>query len=133
MSALRKIHLPFCTVCKDENKPKTFEFFARDTANKKLTSICRLCAHERKERAWLRRMGAAENWYAIQFAKQEGKCAICGNAEPGRYRKLSIDHDHDTNRPRGLLCAECNAGIGLLKDSSIFLTKAAAYLARHGK
>ena len=48
-----------------------------------------------------------------EYLKQDGKCAICGIAKP--FKKdatvsdcLEVDHDHGTNRPRGLLCKNCN-------------------------
>lgn len=56
-------------------------------------------------------------------------CAICG-AGPTPHRRLSIDHDHETDEIRGLLCGKCNLAIGHLRDSVEFLTKAIAYLSR---
>ena len=48
-----------------------------------------------------------------EYMKQDGKCAICGRAKP--FKKdatandcLELDHDHDTGRPRGFLCKNCN-------------------------
>lgn len=63
--------------------------------------------------------------------EQEGKCAICGTDKPiGQDRRLVIDHDHDTNRPRGLLCSKCNTGIGLLNEDPHILKSAIVYIAR---
>jgi len=41
---------------------------------------------------------------------------------------LSIDHDHITGKVRGLFCRDCNTGLGMFKDSSALLQKAAQYL-----
>jgi hypothetical protein len=68
--------------------------------------------------------------YDLVFAEQDGRCAICGKTVEGH---LHIDHDHETNQPRGLLCSNCNVGIGLLQDSSKVAEAAAAYLKRFGK
>lgn len=54
---------------------------------------------------------------------QKNKCAICN-----RVRKLVIDHNHDNNRVRGLLCTQCNTGLGLFDDNKILLNDAITYL-----
>lgn len=56
------------------------------------------------------------------------RCAICRNE--GNGRALCVDHDHSTGEVRGLLCAGCNAAIGMMKDSPLRLRAAAAYLDR---
>lgn len=51
------------------------------------------------------------------FAEQKGVCAICGKKETikNQYgiRRLNVDHNHTTNKNRGLLCSTCNQGLGL--------------------
>lgn len=56
-------------------------------------------------------------------------CEICGVVESDR--PLCVDHDHTTGAMRGLLCNNCNAGIGLLGDCPSRIELAAAYLRRH--
>jgi hypothetical protein len=61
--------------------------------------------------------------------KQDNKCAICGkNADKERWEALCIDHDHNTNTPRGLLCRKCNLGLGCFNDNPNLLNSAAIYL-----
>lgn len=66
---------------------------------------------------------------------QGGLCAICGeqpsSGQTKRCRGLYIDHDHATGKVRGLLCTNCNNGIGHFKDSIARLLKAIDYLKRH--
>ena len=65
---------------------------------------------------------------------QDGLCAICNEPETMTYRgtrkSLSIDHDHETGRVRGLLCAACNFAIGKFRDDPALLRAAADYLER---
>jgi hypothetical protein len=55
--------------------------------------------------------------------KQGGKCLICQ-----KEKKLVVDHDHFTGKVRGLLCAQCNHGIGLLGENAVNLQRASDYM-----
>lgn len=73
-----------------------------------------------------------EEYNAI-LEKQKGVCAICGEKETakgngGIVRNLAVDHDHETGEIRGLLCSNCNNGLGRFKDSPNLLTNAIDYL-----
>ena len=70
--------------------------------------------------------------YDHLFLLQEGRCAICGESKPVRVRdkNLHVDHDHIRNIVRGLLCDNCNKGLGHFKDSVYLLQKAIEYLGR---
>lgn len=59
--------------------------------------------------------------------KQFFRCAICFGTSNNNAR-LSIDHCHDTNLVRGLLCNTCNLGLGYFKDDIAKLEGAIAYL-----
>lgn len=59
---------------------------------------------------------------------QGDSCAICHGPPAGKYKILVVDHDHKTDKVRGLLCSPCNMGIGLLKDDPIIVLAAAEYL-----
>jgi len=66
------------------------------------------------------------------IAAQGGRCAICL-----RSVKLQLDHDHETGLVRGMLCSDCNNGLGRFRDVPTYLRRAAAYLekaiAQHGE
>jgi len=65
-----------------------------------------------------------ECWYAKTFMRQQARCAICGTIP----ETLCIDHDHETLELRGLLCKNCNTGIGMLQDSADICSSAVSYL-----
>lgn len=62
---------------------------------------------------------------------QDGVCAICKGPPNGRYDKYVIDHDHETGSVRGLLCNNCNAAIGFLRDDVELVDAASRYLQKH--
>lgn len=53
-----------------------------------------------------------------------GVCGICGSSE----YELLIDHCHQTQEVRGMLCSGCNSGLGLLGDTQQSLERAMEYL-----
>jgi hypothetical protein len=80
--------------------------------------------------------GITDEGYDRMLAEQDGKCAICGRTGDevgGRWARLAVDHDHQTDEVRGLLCSPCNSAIGLLQvqDSPEIVMSAAAYLLAH--
>lgn len=75
--------------------------------------------------------GVTRERYEQMVADQDGKCAICGVTE-NRYgdtvRDWDIDHCHDTGEVRGLLCTNCNRGIGYMQHDADRLQAAIGYL-----
>ena len=66
--------------------------------------------------------------YKEMFSKQNGCCAICKRPLSEFKRSLAVDHDHKTNKIRGLLCVNCNIILGNAYDSIEILTQAIQYL-----
>lgn len=70
--------------------------------------------------------------YERLLAQQEGRCAICKTETPGgRFganTHFHVDHCHDANFVRGLLCANCNNGLGRFKHQVDILEQAVEYL-----
>src|SRR5206468_12595026 len=54
--------------------------------------------------------------------KQNGVCAICEKI-CNKYERLSVDHNHETNKVRGLLCHRCNSAIGFIIEDISLLEK----------
>jgi Recombination endonuclease VII len=123
------------------------DFYAAMTTRDRLQSSCKRCDVERnaiwqkrnpeKCRIKSNRWAYKKQYTQVQissedrqtlFNKQEGKCAICGRSEQQLHCRLAVEHCHNTNKIRGLLCGSCNRGLGLFQDNPDRLQKAAIYL-----
>lgn len=76
--------------------------------------------------------------YDILLKEQDNLCAICGTDNPAgsgventRGLSFAVDHDHETNKVRGLLCNLCNRALGFLRDSPETVKSAYEYLKKH--
>ena len=82
-----------------------------------------------------------EEYVAIS-SSQNDVCAICHKKETritrpnaktyknGIAPRLAVDHDHESGVIRGLLCHNCNIGIGHFQDNIDLLKSAITYLER---
>ncbi len=73
-----------------------------------------------------KKYGITQEQWQEAFVRQGGVCAICKQHQ--RYQSLATDHDHKTGKFRGLLCVQCNRGLGRFFDSPIRLRNAAEYI-----
>ena len=75
-----------------------------------------------------RKYGMSEGDAEVMALAQNHCCAICGKRKP-----LVIDHSHELGYVRGLLCSDCNKGLGCFCDSVSSLRGAIDYLSQHMK
>lgn len=98
----------------ERNKPEIIEkakkryYLNRDSVLKKNT---------------LRRYKLTKEEHDNLLSKYRNICPICLKEE-----KLVVDHCHKTGKIRGLLCGDCNKGLGFFKDSLVSLDRAKKYL-----
>ena len=91
--------------------------------------VCKKCRNkQRVRRARVEKYGITFEEFSTLLDAQEGKCAICVEEFEG---EPMVDHDHVTRRVRGLLCKNCNTGLGMFRDSQLLLRSAAAYIGRN--
>jgi hypothetical protein len=76
------------------------------------------------------RLGYVYNMTRLEYDQliqsQASLCAVC--LEPLRASAF-IDHDHESGKVRGVLCARCNSGLGEFRDNQVYLQSAQRYLA----
>ena len=79
-----------------------------------------------------RAYGITPDEYAALLESQGGVCAICKQPETtkrgGLLVGLAVDHDHGSGRVRGILCTNCNQGLGRFADDPARLRAAGDYL-----
>ena len=113
--------------CSSCNKilPNNSEFFHRHRGKYARTrSVCKTCHKQKQYEAHvLKQYGITIQQFNDLVDKQHSKCAICGRVE-----KLVVDHNHETKTVRGLLCNNCNRGLGFFQDNVNILTTATKYL-----
>lgn len=121
-----------CTSCRRWLPEDDFGIESR--AFDKLTTQCATCRRTRDVR---KRYGISAVRYADLVESQAGACAICGEVNGNRNGyALAVDHDHSCcpgerscgNCVRGLLCANCNIGVGYFKNDVARLAAAMRYL-----
>lgn len=87
--------------------------------------ICLACKESERLRSAVKKYGITIQQFEELFQKQEGRCSIC---KLSSKRRLAIDHDHKTGKVRGLLCVNCNLGLGNFQDDRDLLFEAFKYL-----
>jgi hypothetical protein len=73
-----------------------------------------------------RKYGLSLQDYDKTLAQQAGVCKICQRNSAA----LGVDHCHEADKLRSLLCNNCNPGLGQFHDSPALLRLAAAYIER---
>lgn len=75
-----------------------------------------------------RKYGITQQQYNEMLQEQNNGCAICGKTEEPDGRRLAIDHCHSTGKVRGVLCNNCNNGLGAFGDNINNIKQAIQYL-----
>lgn len=116
----------FRSSCKSCDDKRTKAWIEKNPERKKAN--CREWArkHRAKNPEFYKKKAREEKWrslgincddedYNKLFFEQGGKCAICGIHQRELNYRLNLDHDHITKEVRGLLCWNCNGGLGQFK------------------
>ena len=129
-----------CTKCGVEKE--LTEFYKSKLGPQGRSSECKACTNARQKANYdpvknraknLRnRFGMSLEDYDQILESQNGQCRICGTDTPGNKGRFVVDHNHATEKVRGLLCWSCNVGIGHLQDDPSILLSAFNYLSTNG-
>lgn len=74
--------------------------------------------------------GITKETYLQMLSDQGESCGICKVSIGMLNKRLSVDHCHKTGRVRGLLCQNCNAALGQLRESEEITISLLDYIRR---
>ena len=110
--SIREFRRSHCRACETQRKRTTDKRTKKERANRHLLNTYGITTELRDK-----------------LAEIQGGCGICGAKVPGgRYNTWNVDHCHHTGKVRGVLCWDCNVGIGKLKDDAQLLRRAIQWL-----
>jgi nitrate/TMAO reductase-like tetraheme cytochrome c subunit len=84
-----------------------------------------------RERYLQQRYNMSENEYNARLLAQDNQCLLCGvefNHKDFGPDSPVVDHCHTHGHVRGILCNECNRGLGYFHDNPAALRAAALYI-----
>ena len=99
----------------------------------KLTDEKREAHRMRSRKSGLKlKYGLTYEEFLKMFDDQNGECAICSHpvhpTHEDRYQTGCVDHCHSTGKVRGILCWDCNVGLGKFHDDTSKMLSAVKYL-----
>jgi hypothetical protein len=114
---------------KQANPDKVKEIAKKATA--KVRS--RQSSIQKKETELQRKYKINFNEYTVLYKNQNGICLICSIplrllSGDSTNKPANVDHCHRTGKIRGLLCNNCNRGLGHFQDREDLLLNAIGYL-----
>jgi len=119
------------------------EFYMRNKKTGRRHSACKECDKARvkarhqanpertRNNDLKRNYGITLQEHQEMYDNQNGLCAICKNEGDGKWKKLCVDHDHETGKVRQLLCRRCNMVLGQVYDNISLLEEHIKYLKKH--
>lgn len=123
-----------CKVCEIEKR--LVKFYKDPRQKDGLSLTCRTC-QKAANKAWNKvhpgyqrekRTGCTQEKYDELFREQKGCCAICDKPQHEQKKQMAADHCHVTGIIRGLLCINCNIGLGNFKHDLELFERATEYL-----
>ena len=123
-----------CSACyqlsrynKDKEKSR-WAFRSHDLNQSRRANYTEQRALENRTRKRRRIYGISDDHYEQMLLNQDGRCCLCHDDDCLNFH---TDHDPQTNKVRGLLCSNCNTGLGKLGDNIVGLRRAVRYLEHH--
>lgn len=108
------------------NQPRD-EFLAKHAEQQRSWNATLHGKRTKKNAALLKAYGITVDQFEAMASAQQGMCAICGSVLDMGFN-THVDHCHDSGDVRGLLCRDCNVGLGAFGDDTTSLERAISYL-----
>ena len=148
-------------VCRKCGKRKSLDEFYKNKSRNTIETACKVCRlaymkelgkteHHKNTRkkyketeaykisqrkaSFKRKYNLSLDQHSKMYVKQNGCCLIC--KRPVNYEKIHTDHNHISGKIRGLLCRECNLGLGYFfvdEKGTEILSQAVKYIKQQNK
>lgn len=107
-----------CNACKNDFKPGGSK-----------QACCRECVPKGPAQIRWKQYGLTQQAYEKLLENQEHKCFLCEiSLKTLPSKQIHVDHDHQTNVVRGILCSHCNRSLGIVECIPNFLQNVTRYL-----
>jgi hypothetical protein len=119
-----------CRKCRNEGSKQKSRKDMKDPARREKVRA-------RRRKGQLKRVGWSPERFDTYWEEQEGRCAICRREvsrkiESHHTDKAYADHEHvEPPNPRGILCVNCNLGLGNFQDSPELMQVAITYVKKY--
>jgi len=98
-----------CEICKHD-------FLAKDCRGR----WCQVCVPplDQEANSFAQLYGLSRPAFDALVEAQGNRCKICGRGPTGsrNFKRLHVDHNHETGEVRGLLCPRCNVAVGFVES-----------------
>ena len=149
-----------CTSCNETKFLEDYYFESDRKGGKRPRAICKIC-HSEYNKNWERnnkdkaaaktkkyrhkypdktRTVALKRYFNMtleelhKIEKEQNKsCMICKIHQDDLRETLCVDHNHENNNVRGILCRRCNLALGQFRDDDKLLENAIKYLKKYNK
>ena len=122
-----------CSICRQSLSEDRFHKRTYKSGKIGLQTKCKSCCTKVRREKYYKPHSAIRQKLKLSQAEVDrllapGECQ--NSACRSKDRRLCIDHNHDTEKPRGLLCHNCNTALGLLGDNTQVILGLSQYLAQ---
>lgn len=141
-----------CPTCKRTLELNNDNFYKNKRTKNGFTCYCKACSKILRKKNYnrdpiivynnnLKRLyGITYKDYLELLENQNYRCGICKLTIEeanscnvwGKNKRFHVDHNHKTGEIRGLLCNNCNTGLGYFKESPLILKTVIQYLKNNG-
>jgi len=119
-----------CNVKRIPRKKVTCKICNESFLTRSIGKYCTVCIPNKKAKCLWQTYKITLKQFELMWNNQQGRCAICEiDLLTLPQKQVHVDHDHESNQVRGVLCAKCNNGLGFIERPG-FLKKAMTYLER---
>jgi len=119
-----------CRICVNEQNRAAYEPLTIAERAERRNSFPSRAKGKHYQRKYKYGLGEEQVRELLEY--QGGGCGICDRPldldATDKKSKVAVDHNHETGEVRGILCQNCNTGIGMFDEDPRTIRRALAYV-----